>query len=112
MVIRAFALMLFLASVGLWAGLGGTLGWTKTKVPVEHTDPVTEIAYVTWETQFVPGIEFLALGAGGAIHRALNHAMKIRSIRRGENFELIGRDPTALPRGCSRTADEMLERSK
>ena len=30
------------------------------------------------------------------------------AIRRGENFELIGRDPAALPRGCSRTADEML----
>ncbi|MDD5200244.1 MAG: hypothetical protein PHC88_10640 [Terrimicrobiaceae bacterium] len=30
------------------------------------------------------------------------------AIRRGENFELIGRDPAALPRGCSRAADEML----
>jgi hypothetical protein len=30
------------------------------------------------------------------------------AIRRGEAFELIGRDPTALPRGCSRSADEML----
>lgn len=31
------------------------------------------------------------------------------AIRRGENFELIGRDPKALPRGCSRSADEMLD---
>ena len=30
------------------------------------------------------------------------------AVRRGDAFELIGRDPTALPRGCSRTADEML----
>jgi len=30
------------------------------------------------------------------------------AIRRGDDFELIGRDPSALPRGCSRTADEML----
>ncbi|MGB8356717.1 MAG: hypothetical protein WCD79_22655 [Chthoniobacteraceae bacterium] len=30
------------------------------------------------------------------------------SIRREEGFELIGRDPAALPRGCSRAADEML----
>lgn len=30
------------------------------------------------------------------------------AIRRGDAFELIGRDPSALPRGCSRTADEML----
>jgi hypothetical protein len=30
------------------------------------------------------------------------------AVRRGADFELIGRDPSALPRGCSRTADEML----
>jgi hypothetical protein len=30
------------------------------------------------------------------------------AIRLGENFILIGRDPAALPRGCSRSADEML----
>ncbi|MFZ4682543.1 MAG: hypothetical protein ACOYMS_08580 [Terrimicrobiaceae bacterium] len=30
------------------------------------------------------------------------------AIRRGEDFELLGRDPAALPRGCSRAADEML----
>ncbi len=30
------------------------------------------------------------------------------AIRRGNDFELIGRDPAALARGCSRTADEML----
>ncbi len=33
------------------------------------------------------------------------------AIRRGGDFELIGRDPDALPRGCSRAADEMLGRS-
>ncbi len=30
------------------------------------------------------------------------------AVRRGEAFELIGRDPAALPRGCSRLADELL----
>ena len=30
------------------------------------------------------------------------------AIRRGEDFELIGRDPSALPRGCSLAADELL----
>jgi acyl-coenzyme A synthetase/AMP-(fatty) acid ligase len=30
------------------------------------------------------------------------------AIRRGAGFELIGRDPAALPRGCSRSADELL----
>jgi len=31
------------------------------------------------------------------------------AIRRGEEFELIGRDPAALPRGCSREADALLQ---
>lgn len=31
------------------------------------------------------------------------------AIRRGTGFELIGRDPAALPRGCSRAADESLQ---
>jgi hypothetical protein len=30
------------------------------------------------------------------------------AVRRAEDFELIGRDPAALPRGCSRIADEIL----
>ncbi|MFA7234456.1 MAG: hypothetical protein WC076_10115 [Terrimicrobiaceae bacterium] len=30
------------------------------------------------------------------------------AIRRGRDFELIGRDPAALPRGCSLMADELL----
>lgn len=30
------------------------------------------------------------------------------AIRRGEAFELLGRNPGALPRGCSRAADEIL----
>jgi hypothetical protein len=30
------------------------------------------------------------------------------AIRRGSEFELIGRDPAALPRGCSRAVDDIL----
>lgn len=30
------------------------------------------------------------------------------AIRRGGGFELLGRDPNAIPRGCSRSADELL----
>jgi hypothetical protein len=33
------------------------------------------------------------------------------AIRRKSGFELLGRDPSALPRGCSRSADEMLSRT-
>ena len=32
------------------------------------------------------------------------------AIKRGESFELLGRDPSALPRGCSRAADAWLSR--
>jgi len=32
------------------------------------------------------------------------------AVRRGDAFELLGRDPAALPRGCSRSADEWLTR--
>lgn len=30
------------------------------------------------------------------------------AIRRGSEFELLGRDPAAIPRGCSRSADELM----
>ena len=32
------------------------------------------------------------------------------AIRRDNGFELLGRDPAAIPRGCSRSADELLSR--
>jgi hypothetical protein len=32
------------------------------------------------------------------------------AIRRKDDFDLLGRDPSALPRGCSRAADELLRR--
>jgi hypothetical protein len=33
------------------------------------------------------------------------------AVREEHGFKLLGRDPGALPRGCSRAADEMLRRS-
>jgi hypothetical protein len=30
------------------------------------------------------------------------------AVRRERGFELLGRDPAALPRGCSRAADERM----
>lgn len=67
MVIRGFALVLLIATVGLWTGLGGRFGWTQTNVPEKRVDPVTGIDFVEYRHGFVPGVEFLTLGVGGAI---------------------------------------------
>lgn len=67
MVVRAFALVLLLATLGLWAGFSGTLGWTKTQISVERIDPSTKVKSVERKFSFVPGAEFLALGVGGAM---------------------------------------------
>lgn len=66
-VLRAFALLLLLGTVGVWAGLGGTLGWTKNQIVERSTDPVTGIEFAEYRPGFVPGVEFLALGVGGAV---------------------------------------------
>ena len=42
------------------------------------------------------------------VHSCLAIATRDLAIRRGTRFQLIGRDPEALPRGCSRAADELL----
>ncbi|HEY8903000.1 MAG TPA: hypothetical protein VIM48_04785 [Chthoniobacterales bacterium] len=58
MVIRALALVLLIATVGLWAGLGGTFEWTR----VEHYRGADGM-----HQRVAPGIEFLAVGVGGSI---------------------------------------------
>lgn len=66
MVIRGFALLVLVATVAIWAAVGGSAGWTKTSVEVRELDPVTGIEGVTYEDKFVPGVEFLAVGVLGA----------------------------------------------
>lgn len=50
--------------VVFWLFGGPNLGWTKTQVPVTRKDPVTELEYVEWQKNFVPGVDFV--GASGA----------------------------------------------
>lgn len=60
----------------------------------------------------------VAVGEAGVLRifdlANLNSSLAIETqdlaIRHEEGFELLGRDPAALPRGCSRAADEMLRR--
>ena len=66
-ILHVIALILVLGSVIFWAAAGANRGWTKKSVPRKIVDQVTGIEGVTYEKQFVPGVDFLAaalLGAG------------------------------------------------
>ncbi|MFM1768931.1 MAG: hypothetical protein RJA22_1460 [Verrucomicrobiota bacterium] len=60
---RLAALLVLLATVGLWWQGGFDLGWTKTSVLRMQQDPVTGIEAPVWEKAFVPGVDFVAGGA-------------------------------------------------
>jgi hypothetical protein len=66
-VLRAVAVILILAAVGMWFTTGANRGWTKTSVPVKRTDEVTGITVDDYQKRFVPGLDFLGaalLGSG------------------------------------------------
>lgn len=63
---RLAALGVALIGVVFWLFGGPHLGWTKTSVPETKKDPVTELEYVEWRTNFVPGIDFLGATLAGA----------------------------------------------
>lgn len=48
-----------LLGVAFWFFGGPNWGWTKTQTPLAKVDPVTEIEYVEWQANFVPGVDFL-----------------------------------------------------
>jgi hypothetical protein len=57
---------LAVAAIVLWAALGANRGWTKTSVPQTTVDEVTGIEAITYESRFVPGVDFLGAGLLGA----------------------------------------------
>ena len=61
--LRLLALGIVTVGMAFWLFGGPNLGWTKTRVPVAKKDPVTELEYVEWQTNFVPGLDFL-VGTG------------------------------------------------
>jgi len=76
--------------------------WIRTMV----IDPATEREVADGGTGVLRIFDLANTGSCCAIQT------RDLAIRRGENFELLGRDPAALPRGCSRAADEMLATEK
>lgn len=74
--------------------------WLRARV----LTPGTGDEVADGETGVLAIYDLANLGSSVAI------ATRDLASRRGEGFELIGRDPAALPRGCSRAADELLSR--
>ena len=65
--LRLLALVVALTAAGTWFVTGANRGWTKTSVEKKTLDEVTGLEAITYEKQFVPGLDFLGaalLGAG------------------------------------------------
>ena len=65
--LRLTSLVVLLAAAVLWLSAGANRGWTKTSVPKKFVDEVTGLDGITYESRFVPGLDFLGgavLGAG------------------------------------------------
>lgn len=63
LILRLSALAVVLITVVLWFFGGMNRGFTKTSVPRTVIDPVTEIEHKVYENRFLPGADFLAVGA-------------------------------------------------
>jgi hypothetical protein len=72
--------------------------WCRGRV----VDPVSGSEVGEGQTGVLQIFDIANLGSVSAIRT------RDLAIRRGEGFDLLGRDPAALPRGCSRSAEEML----
>jgi hypothetical protein len=60
--LQILAVVLAVATLGLWLAKGANSGFTKDRVQVKTVDPVTEIEQVEWQQVFIPGVEFLGGG--------------------------------------------------
>lgn len=65
-ILRGLAALTAVAIIGFWAAKGAHTGWSQNRVPVNQRDEITGIDYVTYEERFVPGVDTLGLGLGGA----------------------------------------------
>jgi len=74
--------------------------WARALV----ADPVSLAEVAEGETGILLVYDAANIGSVGGIRT------QDLAVKRGEAFELLGRDPAALPRGCSRAADEWMGR--
>lgn len=62
-VFLGLAVVVALVAVVFWTVAGANRGWTKTSVAVKAVDEVTGLEGITYQSRFVPGLDFL----GGAL---------------------------------------------
>ena len=58
-ILLILALVVVLAATITWLATGANRGWTKTSVPVKTLDEVTGIEGITYQSKFLPGMDFL-----------------------------------------------------
>jgi hypothetical protein len=68
-ILQILALVVLLAAGVTWLATGANRGWTKTSVPVTTLDAVTGIEGITYQSKFLPGVDFL--GAAFVVAAAL-----------------------------------------
>ena len=68
-ILQILALVVLLAAGVTWLAMGANRGWTKTSVPVTTLDAVTGIEGITYQSKFLPGVDFL--GAAFVVAAAL-----------------------------------------
>ena len=68
-ILQILALVVVLAAAITWLATGANRGWTKTSVPVKTLDEVTGIEGITYQSKFLPGVDFLgaAIIVAGAL---------------------------------------------
>lgn len=64
-ILRFLALLVVLVAAVTWLATGANRGWTKTSVQVKTLDQVTGIEGISYQSKFLPGVDFL--GAAGAV---------------------------------------------
>ena len=60
-ILQILALAVVLAAGLTWLATGANRGWTKTSVPVKTLDDVTGIEGITYQSKFLPGVDFLGV---------------------------------------------------
>jgi hypothetical protein len=71
-VLYALAALLLVVTVATWWATGAHFGWSKNRIETRTVDEITGIEQITWQDQFIAGVDTLLLG--GLVAGALGAA--------------------------------------